>query len=192
MFAPGALRIAAHSLEVGDAAAQGAALLTTSGTERDVTVSLAVADASIVTAGDRVDVTLPSGDAVPGKVTGIGTVATASSDSTAATGGGGGGGSDATDTSTIDVEIRVTDAKALGDLATAPVTVAFTRQRATGVLSVPVTALLALADGGYAVEVSDGGGATHLVRVTPGLFSAGGYVEVQGDVEDGDEVVVPA
>ena len=192
VFEPGALRIAAHSLEVGDAAGQGAALLTTSGTERDVTVSLAVADASIVKAGDGVEVTLPSGEAVPGKVTSIGTVATASSDSTAADGGGGGGGSNATDTSTIDVEIRVTDAEALGDLATAPVTVAFTRERATGVLAVPTTALITLADGGFAVEVSDGGGVTHLVRVTPGLFSAGGYVEVQGDVKDGDKVVVPA
>ncbi len=192
VFEPGALRIAAHSLEVGDAAGQGAALLTTSGTERDVTVSLAVADASIVKAGDGVEVTLPSGEAVPGKVTSIGTVATASSDSTAADGGGAGGGSNATDTSTIDVEIRVTDAAALGDLATAPVTVAFTRERATGVLAVPTTALITLADGGFAVEVSDGGGVTHLVRVTPGLFSAGGYVEVQGDVKDGDKVVVPA
>ena len=84
MFAPGALRIAAHSLEVGDAAGQGAAPLTTSGTERDVTVSLAVADASIVNTGDRVDVTLPSGDSVRGRVTDVGTVATAATSSTTA------------------------------------------------------------------------------------------------------------
>ena len=105
---------------------------------------------------------------------------------------GGGGASSATNTSTIDVSIRVTDTKALGDLATAPVTVAFTQQRAAGVLSVPTTALLTLADGGFAVEVSDGGTATHLVRVKPGLFSAGGFVEVQGAVKEGDRVVVPA
>ena len=191
VFAPGALRIAAHSLEVGDAAGQGAALLTTSGTERDVTVSLAVADASIVNTGDRVDVTLPSGDSVRGRVTDVGTVATAATSSTTATGGGGGGASSATDDSTIDISIRVADTKALGDLATAPVTVAFTRQRATDVLSVPTTALLSLADGGFAVEVSDGGTATHLVRVTPGLFWAGGFVEVKGDVKEGEQVVVP-
>ena len=69
---------------------------------------------------------------------------------------------------------------------------AFTRSARPDVLAVPTTALLTLADGGFAVEVSDGGGATHLVRVTPGLFSAGGYVEVQGDVKEGDKVVVPA
>ena len=58
-------------------------------------------------------------------------------------------------------------------------------------LSVPTTALLSLAGGGFAIEVSDGGGRTHLVRVTPGLFSAGGFVEVQGDVKEGQQVVVP-
>ena len=176
---------------MGDGVAQGGALLTTTGTNRDVTVSLQVADASIVNAGDRVDVTLPSGSTVRGRVTDVGTVATAASDSTQSSGGGGGGGSSATDTSTIDVTIRVADSKALGDLATAPVTVAFTQQRATNVLSVPTTALLSLAGGGFAIEVSDGGGRTHLVRVTPGLFSAGGFVEVQGDVKEGQQVVVP-
>jgi peptidoglycan hydrolase-like protein with peptidoglycan-binding domain len=191
VFAPARLRINAHSLEVGDNASQGAALLTTSTTQRDVTVSLAVTDASIVKAGDTVAVTLPSGDSVSGKVTDVGTVATAAATGTAATGGGDTGASSATGDSTIDISIRVTDAKALGDLATAPVTVAFTRQRATGVLSVPTTALLSLADGGFAVEVSDGAAATHLVRVTPGLFSAGGFVEVKGDVKEGQQVVVP-
>lgn len=191
VFAPGPVRVGAHGAEVGDSVAQGAALLTTTGTNRDVTVSLQVADASIVNAGDRVDVSLPSGATVRGRVTDVGTVATAASDSTQSSGGGGGGGSNATDTSTIDVTIRVTDSKALGDLATAPVTVAFTQQRATNVLSVPTTALLSLAGGGFAIEVSDGGGRTHLVRVTPGLFSAGGFVEVQGDVKEGQRVVVP-
>ena len=54
----------------------------------------------------------------------------------------------------------------------------------------PVEALLALAEGGYAVEVDDGGAATHLVGVELGVF-ADGWVEVTGDVEAGDQVVVP-
>jgi hypothetical protein len=59
------------------------------------------------------------------------------------------------------------------------------------VLSVPTTALLSLAGGGFGLEVSDGGGRTHLVRVTPGLFSAGGFVAVQGAIKEGQQVVVP-
>ncbi len=55
----------------------------------------------------------------------------------------------------------------------------------------PVTALLALAGGGYAVEVSDGA-TSHLVGVEPGLY-ADGYVEVTSDeLREGQKVVVPA
>ena len=44
-------------------------------------------------------------------------------------------------------------------------------------LSVPVTALLATAGGGYAVQEA---AATHrLIPVTPGLFAAG-YVQISG------------
>jgi hypothetical protein len=78
----------------------------------------------------------------------------------------------------------------LGSLATAPVTVAFAQQRARNVLAVPTTALLTLADGTFAVEVADGQ-STHLVRVAPGLFAAGGFVSVKGAVKEGDQVVVP-
>ena len=69
-----------------------------------------------------------------------------------------------------------------------PVTVVITTVAAEGVLAVPVEAVLALAEGGYALEVVDGGGATHLVGVELGVF-ADGMVEVIGDIAAGDEVV---
>lgn len=55
-------------------------------------------------------------------------------------------------------------------------------------LAVPVEAVLALAEGGYALEVADETGATHLVRVELGVF-ADGMVEVRGDLTPGDQVV---
>jgi hypothetical protein len=59
----------------------------------------------------------------------------------------------------------------------ASVSVNFAQARANHVLSVPVTALLATAGGGYAVEVA---AAPHrLIPVTTGLFAAG-YVEISG------------
>ena len=57
-------------------------------------------------------------------------------------------------------------------------------------LAVPVEALLALAEGGYAVELAHDDGTTSLVAVELGAF-ADGWVEVTGDVAEGDEVVVP-
>jgi 2-keto-4-pentenoate hydratase len=54
----------------------------------------------------------------------------------------------------------------------APVNVNITTQRADGVLAVPVNALLALAGGGYGVDVVTGNGAVQLTGVTTGLYSS--------------------
>jgi hypothetical protein len=55
-----------------------------------------------------------------------------------------------------------------------------------GVLVVPATALLALREGGYGVQLPDGS----VVAVTTGMF-AGGMVEISGDaVHEGTRVVV--
>ena len=75
------------------------------------------------------------------------------------------------------------------DLDEAPVDVVVETSRAEDVLAVPVQALLALAEGGYALEVVEGGGGTHLVGIETGAF-ADGFVEVSGGgVADGVEVV---
>ena len=61
-------------------------------------------------------------------------------------------------------------------------------------LVVPVNTLLALAGGGYAVEVVNTAGVHRLVPVTLGLFDdAEGLVQVSGSgVRAGQRVVVPA
>jgi hypothetical protein len=89
---------------------------------------------------------------------------------------------------TIPVTIEL-DERAPTNLDQAPVTIELTKEARPGVLAVPVTALVALQGGGYAVEVRDGA-TTRLVAVEPGLY-ADGYVEITGDVDEGAEVVVP-
>ena len=59
----------------------------------------------------------------------------------------------------------------------ASVSVNFVQEKAKNVLSVPVTALLATAGGGYALQEA---AAPHrLIPVTTGLFAAG-YVQISG------------
>jgi hypothetical protein len=62
------------------------------------------------------------------------------------------------------------------------------------VLTVPVTALIALSGGGYAVEVVGTNGVHQLEAVTAGLFDgANGRVQVNGtELAVGQRVVVPA
>ena len=73
----------------------------------------------------------------------------------------------------------------------ATVQIRFATEVAQGVLSVPVSALLALQEGGYAVEIVLPDGSVRLVGVSTGLF-ADGFVEVAGNGLAPDlEVVIP-
>ena len=72
--------------------------------------------------------------------------------------------------------------------------VGITTARVPSALVVPVTALLAQASGGYAVEVAGAAGINHLVPVSLGLFDdADGLVAVTSSrLTAGQAVVVPA
>ncbi len=61
---------------------------------------------------------------------------------------------------------------------------------ATDALAVPARALVALVEGGYAVETVGPDGTTSYVTVEIGEF-ADGWVEIEGDISEGDAVVVP-
>jgi hypothetical protein len=146
-----------------------------------VTVDLDAAQQSEVKSGDTVTITLPNGQTTPGTVTSVGKVATTSS-------------GDSNASPTVEVTITPTRASATGTLDKAPVQVAITTDMARNALVVPVTALLALAGGGYAVEVLAADGLRHLQPVSLGLFDdAAGLVQVTGTgLAAGQRVVVPA
>ena len=75
----------------------------------------------------------------------------------------------------------------------APVQVEITTKGVKSALSVPVTAIVGKSGGGFAVEVVRDGGQGELVAVELGLFdTAAGRVEVDGDLDEGDQVVVPS
>jgi peptidoglycan hydrolase-like protein with peptidoglycan-binding domain len=184
VFLPSAIRITAVSATLGTQAAPSTAIMTASSTARVVTVDLDAAQQSQVTKGDKVTITLPDNTSTPGVVSSIGNVATAPASD----------GTHGTDTTPkVAVDITLTDPRAAGTLDQAPVLVSITTATAKDVLVVPVNALLALAGGGYAVEVAEASGSRHLVAVTLGLFDdAGGLVQVTGtSLSAAQRVVVP-
>ena len=179
VFQPGPVRIKGVEAEVGEMASPQGPLMEVTDTERLVSVRLDVADQDLAAEGDAVQIDLGAGGTVAGTVRSVGKVATAEE------------GSDpgAESESKITVLIALDDPSSTGNLDEAPVEVQFTTKAASDVLAVPVEALLALAEGGYAVEV-ERGGTTELVAVELGAF-ADGYVEITGDVQEDENVVVP-
>ena len=185
VFSPGPVRVTSVTPTVGATVQAGPALAATS-LARQVTIALDAAQQSDLKVGDPVTITLPDNSTTPGKVSYVGTVATVPSGSDQ-----GGGGPSAP---TIEVDVTPTDPAATGRLDQAPVNVSITTGSVRDALVVPVNALLALASGGYAVEVAGAGGARHLVGVQLGLFDdADGLVQITGSgLAAGTRVVVPS
>jgi peptidoglycan hydrolase-like protein with peptidoglycan-binding domain len=172
-IAPGAIRVASVKANPGDPAS--GQLLSYTGTTRTVDVPLDVSLQDLVKPGVTATVTLPDGRTVNGKVSTVGNVATAGSNGNPAT---------------IDVTVDLADQSALGSLDAAPVDVTLVSAHADNVLTVPVAALVALAEGGYGVQVV-AGSTSRYVTVKTGMF-AGGRVAVTGDgITAGTLVGVP-
>ena len=149
-----------------------------------MTVDLSASVQSEAVVGERVTVEMPDNTLVDGKVTAVSAVAQSSSNngngnsgSGSGNGSGNGNGNGNGSSSTIPVTITLTGHISGAGLDQAAVSVNFVEQKATNVLSVPVTALLATGGGNYAVQAA---AAPHrLIPVTTGLFAAG-YVEISG------------
>jgi len=189
VFEPGPVRVTSVTPELGASVTPGPVLAVTS-TRPQVKIALSAAQQSSVKAGDQVSITLPNQQTTPGVVSLVGTVAK----SPASKEDGGGGGENGEEGGpTIEVDVTPSEPQAIGHLDEAPVSVSITTQSVPEALAVPVDALLALAGGGYALEVAEGG-AHHLEAVTLGLFDdAEGLVQVSGSgVSAGQRVVVPS
>lgn len=183
VVSPGAVRVAELTARVGSPA--GGEVYTFTGTTRIVSVPVDANEAAWAVKGVTVTVTLPDGKEVTGKVASVGTVATADDNQQ-----NGPPGSTNTDGAQIEVTVTVADQRALGSLQQTPVDVAYVADKREDVLTVPVAALLALAEGGYGLEVVDGG-ASRYIAVDTGLF-ADGRVEVSGGgVAEGMTIGLP-
>ncbi|PPK71345.1 peptidoglycan-binding protein [Actinokineospora auranticolor] len=177
VYAAGSIRVDSHKTTVGQGVQPGGSVVEYTGSARLVTVELTMDDQRMAPVGAEVTVRLPDGKTVPGKVTAAETVVDE-----------GNGAPDAEPETKLKVTVAPADEGSLVGLDQASVGVEFTSSRRADVLTVPVSALLALAEGGYGVQVVDAG-TTRTVAVRTGMF-ANGRVEVTG-VSEGQSVGVP-
>lgn len=159
VVADGAIRIA--ELRVRPGAPATGEVLGYTGAESVVTVKVDADQAGWAKPGVKVTVTLPDGKETPGTVASIGAKAEPKEPG-----------------ETPKVPVTVTLGAKLGKLREGPVTATYVSEQRKNVLTVPVAALVALAEGGYGLEVAEGGG-TRFLPVEVGLF-ADGKAEVRG------------
>ncbi|MDE0676841.1 MAG: peptidoglycan-binding protein [Acidimicrobiaceae bacterium] len=144
-------------------------------TTQRVTANLPLSDRDLVSVGIAVNVELPDDTDVAGTVTAINP-------------------SPLLDAQTGENVVEVTillSAPASDVWIGATVTVEITQTLIPDALVLPATALLALVEGGSAVEVLDANGSVRLVGVETGLFVDGDVEVISPELEAGMRIVVP-
>jgi peptidoglycan hydrolase-like protein with peptidoglycan-binding domain len=168
IFLPSAIRVGAPDAAPGQGASPGQAPYAATTDQRMITIA-ASPDLPPVQPGEAVSIVLASDTATPGIVAATPT--------------------DAASAAAV-IMVRPDRPAATGTEAGVPVQVSLPTQSIRGVLAAPVSALLALAGGGYGVEIVTGPGQSRLTGVRTGLF-AGGLVEISGPgLRAGTRVVV--
>jgi len=174
-FSAEALRISDQLSSIGTSVGNGSPVLAITTADIVVKVNLSADDQGLVAAGDSVIVVLPGNVEVAATIDSVATIATFNQQGNAI----------------FEVVISLDDSSAVAGLDEAPVDVDVVSDSVSGVVAVPVSALVALSEGGYGVEVQQTDGTTVLVAVEPGFY-ADGLVEVtETQVTPGMLVVVP-
>jgi hypothetical protein len=182
VFLPESVRIAEVTGELGGSAQPGSNVLSATSDTLEVQLALDPSQQGQVKTGDPAQITLPGNKSVTGRVNRLGRVAQVPSGQNTSAGA-----------ATIPVYLSVDHPKKARGLDKAPVQVEITTRGVENALNVPVTAIVGKSGGGFAVEIVRTDGRPELVAVKLGLFdTAGGRVQVEGDLRQGEQVVVPS
>jgi uncharacterized membrane protein YgcG len=201
VFVPAAVRVDAVTVSLGQPASSGDLPYQVTTTTRSVSVPL-TSDDPPVNVGQSVSIVLPSGIRVSGRVTAVGPPApgtpsgsgssgsgSSGSGSSSSGSSGSGSGSGSSSVTTV-LTVVPDDPSTTGTDDGESVQVGLTIESVHHVLAVPIAALVALAGGGYGLEVVAPSGRRTLVGVRTGVF-ASGDVEVSGrGLAPGTRVVV--
>ncbi|MER6098051.1 peptidoglycan-binding domain-containing protein [Streptomyces sp. NPDC001728] len=183
VFQPGRVKVVSADAALADRVGPDTAVLTVASTSPVVRARLDQSDGALTSRGTKVEVTLPSGRSVAGRVAG-----TVRPEET------GPDGSPASQEGIVVEVVLDGGAKAVsGEDTRATASVKFVSEAREGVLAVPVEAVLALRgeNGGYGLQIVRGT-TTTTVRVETGM-TADGQIEVSGpDLREGMKVGVAA
>jgi len=168
----------------GSVVAANSQMYNISSTGVEVVFQIDASDQDMVSIGDSVEVELPSEDIIKATISYIDPVVTQGQNG-----------------DFIEVKLDISSTEDVKVYDQAPVDVFVTSEVSQDVLYVPVNALIALAEGGYALEIYNGesevgvfegvsGVDTTYVGVEIGVFTDG-FVEVSGNISEGMIVVVP-
>ena len=168
----------------GSAVAANSQMYNISSIGVEVVFQIDASDQDMVSVGDSVEVELPSEERIKATISYIDPVVTQGQNG-----------------DFIEVKLDISSSEGIKVYDQAPVDVFVTSEVSQDVLYVPVNALIALAEGGYALEVYNGesevgvfegvsGVDTTYVGVEIGVFTDG-FVEVSGNISEGMIVVVP-
>ncbi len=178
VFLPGDVRVTSQLATLGSTVAQGFPIIGISLVDKLVSINLPADQQDLLDVGDTVTIEMPDYTEVPGTVVFVSQTALAAANEW--------------DPKTFEVRIEFKDPTVAEDLDEAPVDVIVVTDSIDDVMAIPVSALLALLEGGYAVEVHTGGNRTDLVAVEVGFFGSNNMIEIiSGEIEPGDQVVVP-
>ena len=178
VFLPGAARVTDQLTTEGNVIGAGSNVLDISFSPKVVRMDLPSDEQGLLIVGSEVVVELPDQSKVPASVISVSNIAENP------TNGFG--------LATFDVVIELSDSQLALGLDEAPVEVIVVSDSVVGVMAVPVSALVALLEGGYAVELDTGNGTKRYVGVETGFFGENGMIEiVSPELEPGDRVVIP-
>jgi peptidoglycan hydrolase-like protein with peptidoglycan-binding domain len=177
LFEPGPIVITGHSVVLGSRVGAGTQVVQVASTTPEVVAELSAAQAADIAVNTPATFLIGTTKSVNlnGRVSSI-------SPSAQGNPAGSGASSSANGSSqNIQVTIEITDAPPDLPLRSQPVLIQFQTKVVPSAYIVPITALIALVGGGYALQVDDGNGKSHLLAVTVGAIDeTDGVAQVTG------------
>jgi len=178
IFLPVEVRVTTQMTTKGSSVGSDTPILGISLSGKVVYMALPADDQGALAVGDAVTIEMPNNTLVPATVVFVSQTATS--------------GQNEWDPAWFEVRIELDDLSVAEGLDEAPVDVIIVSDSVSDIMAIPISALVALLEGGYAVEKDTGNGQVELIAIEVGFFGSDNLIEItSGALEPGDRVVVP-